>query len=505
MTATATTSVQVAVRQAAAAFGDRPAVGFPGRLQSFAETHERSLRLAGGLEGLGFGPGSRIGILAGNGPWFFELYFAVCEAGMVELPLNLRFTPDELAAYLDHVRPEALLVTAEQAGLARDLQGRVPGIRHLIGIGEGHGLEHDYERLLASAAPFERALRDPDELALVCATSGTSGVPKAVMHTQSTTAAGYRPLIDRFELGEDSHFVTGLAMYFAPAYSGWTMSFVAGAPHTIMPAYDPAAYVELVEEVGGTHAFLGPTPVYLIMDSGTDLRRLTGLRHLSMGGAPCDPGRLAALTAVLGERVDIQFGMTELGAGTSLLGSEMLDERGELLPVHRSIGRPIECLDVRLVDDELELSGPVVSPGYLDNPEANREAFHDGWFRTGDIASIDADGNIFILDRKKDLIVSGGINVAPLEVERVIAAHPAVLMAGVCGIPDSTYGEAVHAAVVPRPDADVSEADIVAWCTERLASVKKPRSVAFVDELPISSTGKLLRRELRARFAAAGG
>ncbi|HEV3352059.1 MAG TPA: AMP-binding protein [Acidimicrobiales bacterium] len=517
MTGQPAPSVQAAVREAAATFGSRPAVGFAGSLQSFAETYERSLRLAGGLEALGYGPGSRIGILATNGPWFFELYFAVCETGMVELPLNLRFTPDELVAYLGHVRPEVLVVTAAQAGLARELQARVPGIRHLIGIGDGHGLEHDYERLLASVSPYERALRDPHELALVCATSGTSGHPKAVMHTQSTTAAGYRPMIDRFDFNEDSHFVTGLAMYFAPAYSGWTMSFIAGAQHTIMPAYDPVGYVELVEETGGTHAFLGPTPVYLIMDSGVDLRRLTGVRHLSMGGAPCDPGRLAALTAVLGERVVIQFGMTELGAGTSLIGPEYVAPGGELLPTHRSIGRPFDGLEVRIVDDdgvamahdgesagELQLAGPVVTSGYLDNPYATQAAFDDGWFRTGDIASIDAMGNVFILDRKKDLIVSGGINVAPLEVERAITAHPGVLAAGVCGVPDPTYGEAIHAAVVRAPGATVTEGEIATWCAERLASVKKPRSIAFVAELPISSTGKLLRRELRRQFAASG-
>jgi long-chain acyl-CoA synthetase len=216
--------------------------------------------------------------------------------------------------------------------------------------------------------------------------------------------------------------------------------------------------------------------------------------------------------------VAIQFGMTELAIGTSLMGPEFLGRGGELLPVHRSIGKPFDGLETRIVDEagdevardgeavgELELAGPVVTRGYLGDPDATREAFHDGWLRTGDLASIDPAGHVFIVDRKKDLIVSGGINIAPLEVERVISAHPGVLTAGVCGVPDPTFGEAVHAAVVRAPGATPTEGDIVTWCAERLASVKKPRSVAFVSELPMSSTGKLLRRELRRQFAEANG
>jgi acyl-CoA synthetase (AMP-forming)/AMP-acid ligase II len=251
------------------------------------------------------------------------------------------------------------------------------------------------------------------------------------------------------------------------------------------------------------------------MDAGIDLDRLTSLRCLSMGGAPTDPGRLRALVDALGRRMVVQYAMTEVAVATALVADDFVEPDGSFSPRHRSIGRPLAGLEIRLVGDdgvempfdgeargELELAGPYVTPGYLDNAKANREAFHDGWLRTGDVATIDADRFVWIVDRKKDLIVSGGINIAPIEVENVIAQHPDVIAAGVCGVPDALYGEAVHAAVVRRPGADLSEDDVVRWCTERLASVKKPRSVTFVDALPISSTGKLLRRELRA--AAAG-
>jgi acyl-CoA synthetase (AMP-forming)/AMP-acid ligase II len=482
-------------------------------MQSFAQTYDRAMGLASVLEDLDLAPGGRVGILATNGPWFAELYFAACETGIVEVPINLRFTLSELHEYLGRVAPEVILVTAEQASMARDIQSLVPTVRHLVGVGEGHGLALDYDTLLSRAKAYERPLRDPSELVLISPTSGTSGIAKAVAHPQTSTAWGFAPLIDRFEVGEDSHIITGLAMYFATAYSGWLMSFVAGATHTMMPSYDPAGYVELVEAFSGTHAFLGPTPVYMIMDAGIDLRRLSGLRYLSMGGAPVDATRLEAMTDVLGNRIAIQFGMTELAAGTSLVGDELVGADGRLLPTHKSIGRPLGDLDARVIDDagavlatdddaamgELELRGAAVCAGYLDDDAANQTAFHDGWFRTGDAARIDELGNIYILDRKKDLIVSGGINIAPLEVEGAIAAHPAVLAVGVCGVPDDTYGEAVHAAVVVKPGASVSESEVIAWCRDRLASVKKPRSVTFVDALPISSTGKLLRRDLRAQ------
>ena len=273
-------------------------------VQSFAETHERALRLAGALESLGCGPGSRVGIMATNGPWFVELYFAVCEAGMIEVP-------DQPP--LHHGRALRLPQPRQAGRDHRDAgsRGERPGDPNL----RPQRPHHDRCRatvmasstttrtVLARATPSERPLRDPDETVLVCSTSGTSGNAKAVCHTQRTTASGYQPLIERFEVDETSHIVTGLPMYFATAYSGWTMSFVAGAQQSMIPGVRPTGYVDLVEAVQGSHAFLAPAPVNYIMDAGIDLSRLRSLRCLSMGGAPCDPRRLQTLVDVLGDRV----------------------------------------------------------------------------------------------------------------------------------------------------------------------------------------------------------
>ena len=507
-------SVQVATRRAVDRYGSRPAVGLPNQLQSFNQTYDRSLRLGAALGDLGAAPGTRIALLAGNGPWYFELYFACCEFGFVEVPINGRFTPGEQRRHLAAIGPEILLVSAENATRASELQKAVPTIRHVIGIDEGHGLGLDYERLLAGARPSQPSLRDVDELVLISATSGTSGDAKAVMHSQRTTASAYAPLMERFGIGDDSRFVTGLAMYFATAYAGWTASFMAGAQQTLLPSFSPTSWVEIVEKSAATHGFLGPTPVNMIMDAGIDLRRLGRLRYLSMGGAASDPTRLRALAATLGSRVALQFSMTELGAGTVLLGSEFVTAGG-LGPRHRSVGLPVRGLQARVVggdgnplppgadlSGDLQVRGPMVSPGHLDDG-GNPTAGPGEWFDTGDVAAIDADGFVFIVDRRKDLIVSGGINIAPSEIERALLAHPAVSAAGVCGVPDRVYGEGVHAAVTLRPGADASAEELMTWCRAHLASVKKPRSIVFVDELPVSSTGKLLRRVLRERYTEA--
>ena len=190
----ATCSVQQRVRRAAEIFGDRLAVGLPGRIQSFAQTYERALRLAAALENLGAQPGTRVALLASNGPWYFELHFAACEAGMVAVPVNARFTVAEQIRYLNLIAPEILLVTAEYAAVAVRLRHSVSSLNAVVGIGEAHDLPYDYERILAAAQPSERPLRDIDELVLISATSGTSGEAKAVQHTQRSTASAYNPL-----------------------------------------------------------------------------------------------------------------------------------------------------------------------------------------------------------------------------------------------------------------------------------------------------------------------
>ena len=488
-------------------------------MQSFAETHERALRLAGALESLGCGPGSRVGIMATNGPWFVELYFAVCEAGMIEVPINLRFTSAELSGYLNHVKPDVIIATPDFAVSARDVQAIVPSVRNTIGVGNGHGLEHDYEAVLARATPSERPLRDPDETVLVCSTSGTLGNAKAVRHTQCTTASGYQPLIERFEVDETSHVVTGLPMYFATAYSGWTMSFVAGAQQSLIPAFDPHGYVDLVEAVQGSPRVpraragqLHPGRWHRTEPTDVSSISLPGWRALRPS-ATADTGRRArrprghpvrddrSLDRDIARRIRVRHSRPRAVAAPPIDRPAIRRSRRADRRRRRRTEMPFDG-EAR---GELELSGRYVTPGYLDNPIANAEAFDDGWLRTGDVAVIDRDRNVWLVDRKKDIIVSGGINIAPNEVEQTIGQHPDVVAVGVCGIPDRVFGEAVHASVVRASGSSLSKQDVIEWCNRYLASVKKPRSVEFVDALPVSSTGKLLRRELRARAEGSHG
>jgi long-chain acyl-CoA synthetase len=251
----------------------------------------------------------------------------------------------------------------------------------------------------------------------------------------------------------------------------------------------------------------------MIMDAGIDLDQLSGLRYLSLGGSLCDPSRLCALTKALGERVAIQLSMTELGAGTVLLGREYLDADGTLNPRHRSAGRPVARLDVRVVDDrggryeggaegELELRGPMVSPGYLGDEVANREARDGEWFRTGDVARVDEDGFVYIVDRKKDMVISGGFNVYPSEVEAVLYQHAAVGEACVFSVPDDKWGESVAAHVVLKPGTAADAAAIDAFCAERLAGFKRPRRIEFVQALQKNANGKIARKLIQAPYWA---
>jgi fatty-acyl-CoA synthase len=254
-----------------------------------------------------------------------------------------------------------------------------------------------------------------------------------------------------------------------------------------------------------------------LLDEKPERYRLPPHMRMLVGGAPVPEAMIRAYKRH-GAQICHGWGMTEMSPlGTvSYIKPELqhLSEE-ERIGRYAMAGVPAPIMDIRLVAEdgsecawdgksvgEVQVRGVFIAGGYHDVPNEPEKFTADGWLRTGDVATIDADRYVWIVDRKKDLIVSGGINIAPIEVETVIAQHPDVVAAGVCGVPDPLYGEAVHAAVVCRPGSQLSEDEVVRWCTERLASVKKPRSVAFVDVLPISSTGKLLRRELRAATTA---
>lgn len=484
---------------------------------TYRDLLDRSARLANALRARGVQAGDRVAALSGNSHRFFEWYFGCAEVGAIGAPLNFRLHPRELATYLETVEPAVLLVDAAFADLAREVLERHP-VETVLGLGSGHGFALDYDECIAAAAgnPVDEVV-DPDAPAVISATSGTSGAVKgAVLSQRNTymsclsfqTGIGYAPTTRRLQSVQLSFATAG--PHYAPLFSG-------AAIH-IVNRFEPQRFTAVVDEEAISHTTLPPTMVYDLLDASVDHGRLRTLEVLNVGGAPFDPGRFASAVEVLGPILHVTYGMTETAAcATMLRPSDYLERDGSLREDRLlAVGRAWPGVRIRLVDDagtavangqtgEIEISGPTVCLGYWRQPEATVDAFHDGWFRTGDLGVMDGDGVLSVVDRKKDIIVSGGINVSSLEVEAVLGNHPGVRRVAVIGVPDPRWGEAVAAIVVRHPGSRVDQAELVEWCSAELGSFKKPRLVDFVDELPENANGKVLKQELRDRYRGGVG
>lgn len=498
------------LRDGARVHGRRLAVVDGDTALTYRELHERACRLANAWRSLGIGRGDRIAMISGNSHRFFEWYFACTESGVIGAPLHFRLHPDELARYVEYIEPAALVVDSNFADLARATLASVD-VQTVIGFGPGHGFELDYESLLdgASSAPIDEAC-DPTAPSIISPTSGTTGSVKgAVLSQQNTfmacmaflTGIGYTPTTRRLQSVQLSFATAG--PHYAPLFLGATMD--------VVPRFEPELFAESVERHRVTHTTLPPTMVYDLLDAGIDPKRLATLEVLNVGGAPLDASRFREAIEYLGPILHVTYGMTETAACATMLRPSDYGDATATDERLSAVGRPWPGVRLRLVSEagetvgpgeqgEIEVSGPTVGQGYWRMPKETADSIVEGWFRTGDIGVLDDDGVLSVVDRRKDLIVSGGINIASLEVENVLSRHPAVDRVAVIGVPHPRWGEAVAAIVVPRSGASATERDLVDWCDAHLASFKKPRRVEFVEALPVNANGKVLKRELRERF-----
>ena len=480
----------------------------------------RVLRLANELASLGVQPGDRVAILSYNSIRYYEWYLACCHGGFIGVPLNLRWTPAELAHFVRYTRPSAIIIDGRTGELAAALLAEV-GIERVIGYGQEH------RGALPGALDLEESLRgateddgpDPprDGAVLIAPTSGTTGVMKGAVLTADNTFSSCLSWMGGYRLAPRSHWLQALPMYFAQGAPGHYLPLVVGATMHIVPAFEPALCTRLVAERNITHTIWPPAMIYQLLAAGAGPEPFESLEVISTGGSPFDEAKLRAALALFGPRIFPTYGLTEATASvTQLRPDDYATDGGGLVGErYTSIGKPWPGVRLRVLRDdgtpverdgedvgEIVVAGFSVSQGYWEMPEETEQTFRDGWLFTGDLATMDESGFVYIVDRRKDIVVSGGINVATLEVERVLSSHPAVAAVAVVGVPDDELGEAVQAVVVKAAGADLHEDDVVQWCRERLASYKKPRSVEFVDQLPVSSTGKVLKRELRERYWA---
>jgi long-chain acyl-CoA synthetase len=493
------------VRRAARRFGSKPALIAGERTVTYEELDELCDRVAGGLHELGVRPGDRVSLYSTNRWEWVVAYHAAFRAGAVLNPINVMLTAEEVAFVLNDCGAAVIITSGDKAETIRGLTAGVPSLRQVISFDRsGEGITWFGSLLDLPANPPVVPPAAPTDLSTIGYTSGTTGHPKGAMQSQRAVYLNTAALFAMQTRTDRDVMLNALPLPHVYGNIVMNGTFMAGATLVMMERFDPAQALANIERHRVT-VFDGVPTMYMLMlaDPSLEGSDLSSLRISVVGGQTMPVAKMQEWESRSHRPLLELWGMTELGgAGTS---------NSTYAPnVHGSIGVALPGLEARVgsiegagftVPDgeagELLVRGPFVTLGYYRNEDATRVAIEpDGWLHTGDIATRDDEGHFFIVDRMKDLIITGGFNVYPAEIERVVASHPAVAMVAVGRVPDEVRGELARAYVVLRPGASVDEAQIIEHCRPHLAAYKLPRSVRFVADLPKTSTGKVMRREL---------
>lgn len=491
---------------------DKTATVCQGRRHSYREFVSRIARLAAGLKKLGLKEGDRVAILSLNSDRYAEAIYATFWAGGVINPVNIRWSPAEIIYSLDDCDSTFLVVDDTFSGMIGPLTEGSKSLNTVIYAGdqETPAGTHNFEALIRDNQEAEDALRSNDDLAAVMYTGGTTGKPKGVMLSH----------LNLFSNGLGSQAVANMPMrsvtlHAAPTFhvAGTGLILQAVARHStnvILPMFEPRAVLEAIQNEGVIETFLVPTMLRMVLahpEFGN--YDLSGLQHMMYGASPMDSTLLSKARQAMPKAGFLQaYGMTELSPTVTILTKDWHSEEGFESGKMMSAGRPLPMVEIRIVDaddnpvpygtrGEIVARGPVVMQGYWNKPEQTAQALRNGWMHTGDAGYMDEDGFVYVVDRIKDMIVTGGENVYSVEVEDVLLQHPAVSQCAVIGVPDDKWGERVHAALVLRDGHELDEADITAFCKEHIAGYKCPRSFEVRDELPMSGAGKLLKFKIK--------
>ncbi|WP_323122943.1 long-chain-fatty-acid--CoA ligase [Burkholderia alba] len=491
---------------------DSEATCFAARRQTYRQLHARVACLAGVLHALGVRSGDRVGLLAANSDRYFELLLAIWWAGAVANPVNTRWGVAEIVDSLDDCDTRTLFVDDAFAPSCATLLGLSRSLRTLVHI-DGRNVPERALRLddlLSDAHPADDALRNGDDLAGVFYTGGTTGRPKGVMLShEALVTNSFISLLAAPLAGRES------LLHSAPLFHLAGLSFalrglMGACRQAFLPAFTPDGVLQAVDAQGISHLMLVPAMLQVLVDHpGARVADLTSVRWVGYGASPISEALLDRAFALFPGAEFVQgYGMTELSAGVSYLTSRYHTPEGRKLGKLTTAGQPLAGVDVLIVDPhgrevppgqigEIVVRSPCVMQGYWSQPELTAQTLRGGWLHTGDAAWMDERGFIVIVDRFKDMIVSGGENVYCVEVENALSLHPAVAAAAVIGIPSAEWGEAVHAVIVRKPGAMVDAADLREHCRALIAGYKCPRSIAFVEDLPISGAGKIMKHKLR--------
>lgn len=472
---------------------------------SYGELADRVDLTIAALARHGVEPGDRIGWIGPNGTEWFEAFFATIGLRACFMPLNIRLNPAELAYMLDDSGARLLLVGPGGGALAEAAIATLEAPPQIMTIGcdlPGH------DRLTLSGDPSAPLKQRADDDIFQLYTSGTTGRPKGVRLTNGNYGAflQYSPRIEGFDYESHETVLIVMPLFHVAGTNVSLAGLAHGCRVLVEQAFDPARILQLIEQEHVAQVFLAPTLIRMLLDAPEiDGADLSSLRTVGYGASPIPESLLAAAQARMGCQFTQYYGMTESsGSGTYLAPS---DHRPELL---RSCGKGWPGVEAKIMRadgsdaetgevGEIVISGPTVSPGYWQRDEATAETIRDGWLHTGDAGYADENGYLFVHDRIKDMIVSGGENVYPAEVENAIAGCPGVGDVAVIAIPSERWGEEVRAVIVPSVGSAGDADAIIAWAKERIAGYKVPKSIEFVEELPRNASGKVLRRELRDR------
>ncbi len=477
---------------------------------TFQDLNQRCNQIANALIASGVKPGDRVALLLMNSAEFMETYFAVAKIGGVVVPLNWRLVADELEFILKDSGSEILIFGEEFVDVATELysRGDKTDIQQWIQVSETDGESHfsrDYTKLRDSGEESEPPiLAVDDDLLYIMYTSGTTGLPKGVVHTHNTSLWALLTILITADLRDGDRYLCALPMFHVGSLTPITMCVYRGVTAIVMREFDPTRAWELMQEEKVTGGLLVPAMLnFMIQVPDLDRFDWSLVRWIQSGASPLPVNLIEAFDKI-GIEVQQLYGLTEsCGPACIIDGANAIRKKG-------STGRAFFHTNVRVVNEggddcnpgeqgEVWVSGPHIMKEYWNRPDATAETIVDGWLKTGDVASIDDEGFIYIEDRIKDMIISGGENVYPAEIENVILGHPAVAEVAVIGQPSERWGESPFAVVVKKEET-LTEADVLKFCDGKLARFKLPKGAAFIDTIPRNPSGKVLKRLLRDEY-----
>ncbi|BEQ16676.1 class I adenylate-forming enzyme family protein [Desulfoferula mesophila] len=489
---------------------DKTAVIFEDRSWSYSQFNARVNRLAHALSGLGLGKGDKLAVLALSGNEYLEIYHATAKLGVWMVPINHRLKAPDIAYRISHSQASGLVLGPEFVVLYDSLppEARQAVAGCLLMLGQGPALPgaHAYEELLANSREDEpQAELHPEDTLFIGYTGGTTGRSKGALTSNRAIVAGYLYKVLDYGIRQGGVTLNPGPFWHTAPRNFTSLALYMGGTAVVTKRFDPREYLELVQRHRVTYSFLVPTMFNAIL-SLPDHRDFdtSSLSMLTSGGSPMPAPLEEAALNRFGPVLHEFYAATETLIITNITAEEMRRKP-------RSVGRPAWDVFLRLLDErgaevpvgqvgEIYLQGPSLFSGYYRDSQKTDEAFRDGWFTLGDLGKLDEDGYLYIVDRRTDMVISGGENIYPSEVEEVLLRHPKVAEAAVIGVPDPTWGEVLKAVVVLKPGQESSFEELRDFCATRLADYLKPRSVDFVDQLPRSPVGKILKRKLRDRY-----